>query len=182
MSLHLLNIGTVESSRRSVLGWGAAWAAAGALTGCGFKLRGAQVYAFERIVIGPDPGSALAQELRRSFGPAVQVVRGDEPGKPAQLQLNLINVQREKVVVGMNSSGQVREFQLRVRVTLQLQTPQGKDLIENAEISQQRDISFNETAALSKESEEALLYRDMQTDIVQQVLRRLAKVQATQLD
>ncbi|MFN0162016.1 MAG: LPS assembly lipoprotein LptE, partial [Burkholderiales bacterium] len=33
---------------------------------------------------------------------------------------------------------------------------------------------FNDTQVLAKESEEALLYRDMQTDMVQQVLRRLA--------
>ena len=39
---------------------------------------------------------------------------------------------------------------------------------------QQRDISFTESAALAKEAEEALLYRTMQTDIVQQLVRRLA--------
>lgn len=49
-------------------------------------------------------------------------------------------------------------------------------LIPESEITQQRDITFNESAALSKESEEALLYRDMQSDIVQQLVRRLAAV------
>jgi LPS-assembly lipoprotein len=39
---------------------------------------------------------------------------------------------------------------------------------------QQRDISYNESAALAKETEEALLYRDMQSDIAQQIQRRLA--------
>ncbi|MFB2351784.1 LPS assembly lipoprotein LptE [Priestia megaterium] len=43
---------------------------------------------------------------------------------------------------------------------------------------QQRDISFNETAVLSKEAEEALLYRTMQSEIVQQLMRRLAAVKA----
>jgi LPS-assembly lipoprotein len=47
---------------------------------------------------------------------------------------------------------------------------------------QQRDISYNESAALAKEAEEILMFRDMQTDIVQQILRRLAAVQATQLN
>jgi LPS-assembly lipoprotein len=40
----------------------------------------------------------------------------------------------------------------------------------------QRDISYNEALALSKAEEEAEMYRDMQTDIVQQVMRRLAAV------
>jgi LPS-assembly lipoprotein len=84
--------------------------------------------------------------------------------------------QREKVVVGLTASGQVREFQLRTRVKFRLRTPQGKDLIPETELLQQRDISFNESAVLAKEAEENLLYRDMQTDIVQQLMRRLAAV------
>ena len=57
-----------------------------------------------------------------------------------------------------------------------LRSAQGRDLIPDTEILQSRDISFNETAVLAKEAEEGLLYRDMQTDIVQQLLRRLAVV------
>ncbi|HWI80094.1 MAG TPA: LPS assembly lipoprotein LptE, partial [Ramlibacter sp.] len=72
--------------------------------------------------------------------------------------------------------GQVREFQLRTRVKFKLRTPQGKELIPETELLQQRDISFNESAALAKEAEENLLYRDMQSDIVQQLMRRLAAV------
>jgi LPS-assembly lipoprotein len=79
-------------------------------------------------------------------------------------------------VVGVNASGQVREFQLRIRVKFRMRTPQGRDLINETEISQQRDISFSESAVLSKEAEEGLLYRDMQSDIVQQLLRRIASV------
>jgi LPS-assembly lipoprotein len=86
------------------------------------------------------------------------------------------------VVVGVNASGQVRELQLRMRLRLNLRTAKGKEIIEGDDIVQQRDISYNETAALAKEAEEALLYRDMQTDIVQQILRRLAAIQASQLD
>jgi LPS-assembly lipoprotein len=43
---------------------------------------------------------------------------------------------------------------------------------------QTRDISFNESSALAKETEEQLLYRDMQSDIVQQLMRRLAAVKS----
>ena len=56
--------------------------------------------------------------------------------------------------------------------------PQGKELIPETELLQQRDISFNESAVLAKEAEETLLYRDMQTDIVQQLMRRLAAVKS----
>jgi LPS-assembly lipoprotein len=80
------------------------------------------------------------------------------------------------VVVGLNAAGQVREFQLRIRFKFRLRTPGGREIIPDTEILQQRDISFNESAVLSKEPEEALLYRSMQNDIVQQLMRRLAVI------
>ena len=147
-----------------------------ALAGCGFKLRGSQNYPFQTLAILPNPGGPLAIELRRSFGSSVRVLAPDAPPAQAQVVLELLRDQREKTVVGVNSSGQVREFQLRIRVEFRIYTPQGQELAPIAEIVQQRDISFNESAALAKEAEEGLLYRDMQTDIVQQLMRRLAAI------
>ena len=149
-----------------------------ALTGCGFKLRGNQDFAFTTIAVTPNPGGALAQELRRSFGSAVRVLTAGEPLTAAQVVLDILSEQHEKAVVGVNSSGQVREFQLRIRVKFRIRTRPDDELMPVSEILQQRDISFNESAVLAKETEEAMLYRNMQTDSVQQLLRRLAKVNA----
>ena len=147
------------------------------LAGCGFQLRQAPHFAFTSIAITGAPGSALGNELRRTIasGGNISVVDAARPGS-AQVVLDLLGDQREKVVVGLNASGQVREFQLRTRVKFKLHTPQGKELIPETELLQERDISYNESAALAKEAEEGLLYRDMQTDIVQQLMRRLAAV------
>lgn len=147
---------------------------AGVLGGCGFRLRGQQTFVFTSIAVLPQGGSAMAQELRRSFNNTVRVLKAGEPLNQAQVVLELAGEQREKTVVGVNASGQVREFQLRMRVSFRLTTPDGQDLVEPDEIVQQRDISYTETAALAKETEEVSLYRDMQTDIVQQILRRLS--------
>ena len=146
------------------------------LGGCGFKLRGSLNYAFQTIAVMPNPGGAVAIELRRSFGDSVRVLAPDEPLTKAQVVLDILQEQREKTVVGVNSAGLVREFQLRIRVKFRIRTPQGKELVPEAEILQQRDITFNESAVLAKETEEVTLYRDMQTDIVQQLMRRLASV------
>ena len=175
-------VNDMPNERRLFIHLAGGLAASLGLAGCGFKLRGSQSFAFTRIAIMPNPGGAIAQELRRSFGNQVQVLAPDEPLTSAQLVLTVAEDPREKVVVGVNTSGQVREFQLRLRVRLRLSTAKGKELIEGDEILQQRDISYNETAALAKEAEEALLYRDMQSDIVQQILRRLVAVQASQLE
>jgi len=165
----------LDLSRRRL---GLAALALGCLAGCGFKLRGQQSFAFNSIAINPNPGGAVAQELRRAFGgTSVQVVAA---APSALVLLEVLSEQREKVVVGINASGQVRELQLRIRITFQLTTAQGKTLIESDQILQQRDISYSESAALAKETEEGLLYRDMQTDLVQQIMRRLAVVRSLQ--
>ena len=144
------------------------------LAACGFQLRQAPNFAFNSIYIGTN--SALGKELRRSIASNESVRVVDGAPDTAQVVLDVLAEQREKVVVGLNASGQVREFQLRTRLKFKLRTPQGKELIPETELLQQRDISFNESAVLAKESEENLLYRDMQTDIVQQLMRRLAAV------
>jgi LPS-assembly lipoprotein len=148
--------------------------AALALAGCGFELRKAPDFVFKTIFVGSAEASTLGNELKRSIasGGGVTVVPMDK----AQVVLDVLADQREKVVVGLNASGQVREFQLRIRFKFKLRTPGGKELIPETELLQQRDISFNESAVLSKEAEENLLYRDMQTDIVQQLMRRLAAI------
>lgn len=175
----------LPDQRRSVLrllGTAGVASVLSGLTGCGFKLRGSQSFAFKTIAITPAPGGAVVQQLRHSFGSDVTVLTADFPSNQAQLVLDVSNELRERVVVGVNTSGQVRELQLRLRVTLRLRNAQGKELIAGDEILQRRDISYNETAALAKESEEVLVFRDMQSDIVQQILRRLAAVQTTQLN
>jgi LPS-assembly lipoprotein len=70
----------------------------------------------------------------------------------------------------------VQEFTLRMTVRFNLRTPAGKLLIADAELLQQRDVSYSESAALGKEAEESLLFRSMQSELVQQIMLRLAAV------
>lgn len=148
------------------------------LGGCGFKLRGKQNYAFETIAVMPEKGAAVASELSRYLGDMVRPVAPPAGGVPPEVIVDILGETREKVIVALNASGQVREYQLRIKVRFRMRTSQGRDLIEPTDILQERDISFNESAVLAKEAEEALLYRDMQSDIVQQLLRRIAAVKS----
>ncbi|MES2913210.1 MAG: LPS assembly lipoprotein LptE [Pseudomonadota bacterium] len=148
------------------------------VTGCGFELRKAPNFPFRTIYIPYAEGTALGIELRRSLesGGNVRVITDSRLIDQAEVILDVVSETREKTVVSRNAQGLVREFQLRLRFVFRLRTAKGKELIPNAEILQQRDISFNESAVLAKESEEALLYREMQSDTVQQIMRRLAAV------
>lgn len=150
------------------------------LSACGFQLRQAPDFVFDSVYVSAPTSSQLGNELKRNLASNgnLRVLAEPTPPQQAQVVLDLLANQREKVVVGLNATGQVREFQLRTRIRFRLRTPQGKELIPDTELLQQRDISFNESAVLAKESEENLLYRDMQTDLVQQLMRRLAAVKA----
>ena len=161
--------------RRSLL----ACLAVAPLTACGFRLRGAPQFAFRSLYVQAQPGSPLARELIRTLqgaGGDLVVLTAPAQLPQAEAILDVLSEQQERVVVGLNASGQVRELQLRQRVRIRLRGQQGQEWIADTELLQQRDISYSETIALAKEAEEGLLYRNMQTDIVQQLLRRLAAV------
>ena len=153
-------------------------ATVGGMTGCGFALRTAPNFAFKTLFSPFAEASTLGIELKRSLeaNGNVQVITDARLIDKAEVILDVLSDQREKVVVGLNASGQVREFQLRLRFGFRVRSRKGSELIAATEILQQRDISFNESAVLAKETEEALLYREMQSDIVQQIMRRLGAV------
>ncbi|MDP4613878.1 MAG: LPS assembly lipoprotein LptE [Limnohabitans sp.] len=148
------------------------------LSACGFHLRSAGDYPFKTLFANFSTNSPLGVELRRNLLGTGRITLLTEPTQmtTADAVLDILSEERQQAVVGVNASGQVRELQLRLRVRFRLRTPQGQMLIEPVELAQQRDLSFTETAALSKEIEQATMYRDMQTDIVQQIMRRLSAV------
>ncbi|HEY6512369.1 MAG TPA: LPS assembly lipoprotein LptE [Burkholderiaceae bacterium] len=146
----------------------------GLLAACGFQLRGSTDLPFSRIALeGFAPRSPLAEELRRTLAQSAEVV-----ATPAQAQvvLHALADRRERGVVATTTASQVRELQLRVRLEFRLTTPGGRELIPATELLMTRDMSYSETVALAKEYEEVQLLRSMQSDIVGQVMRRLAHV------
>ena len=154
------------------------WTVAAAFAGCGFQLRQTGDFPFRTLYAGFPTTSPLGAELSRQLRGTgrIELLTEAKQAQQAEVILDILQEQRQRVVVGTNASGQVRELQLRMTVKFRLRTPEGLEWIEPAELYQQRDLSFNETAALSKEVEEAMLYRDMQNDIVQQIVRRLSRV------
>lgn len=153
---------------------GAASLASAALVGCGFTLRGADRLSFRSIALtGFAPRSPLAQELKEAL--ARSVVVEPNPAR-AELVLQALVDARERTVVATTAAAQVREVQLRMRLRWRTQTPSGREVTPPVELALSRDMSYSESIALAKQHEEADLYREMQTDIVAQVLRRLAVI------
>ena len=147
------------------------------LSACGFQLRGAANLPYDTLHVATPKTSAFAVEFRRAITTGSQTRLVDNP-KEAQATLQLINETREKVILSLSGGGRVREYQLRYRIVYRLVNKDNQQLRPATQIALQRDISYNDTDTLAKESEEALLYRDMQSDAVSQLLRQLQTTRA----
>ena len=150
---------------------------AAALSACGFQLRGSGGQfnmPFKSIYLAFPESSPLGIELRRNLRGGDTVVVLD-PTK-AEAQFDVLSEARGKSILSLNSQGRVREYLLTYTLVFRVRDKAGAELLGPTEINLKRSITFNETEVLAKESEEALLYRDMQTDLVQQILRRLAAI------
>jgi LPS-assembly lipoprotein len=148
--------------------------ATAAVSGCGFQLRGSAQLPFETLQAGFAPNSAIGADFRRLVrvqGGTRLVDRIEE----AQVRLEILQEVREKEIVGFSSTGRPREYQLRLRFRL-TEVANGAELIAPTELLLRREITTTDTQLVAKEQEEALLYREMQTDMVQQLLRRLSAV------
>ena len=148
------------------------------LQGCGFALRGAPNYVFDTVAVTPERSGGVAAELARLLGNRVRPAVTPEGSTPPDAIVQILSESRQKVVMGLNAAGLVREFELRLVVRFSVRTPKGTVLIEPTEIRLERNVSFNEATVLSKETEEVMLNRDMQTDAVQQIVRRLAAIKS----
>ena len=154
-------------------------AAALLLSACGFQLRGQAPLPFNSIYVQATGTSSFALQLKRAVR-AGSGTRITDRANEAEVVLQILNELQEKEILSLGAGGRVREFQLRYRVQYRLTDEKNREHIPATEIVLKRDYSFNDEQALSKEAEEALLYRDMRNDAVQQLVRRLqaAKLQS----
>lgn len=147
------------------------------LAGCGFQLRGAANLPYETLHVAAAPTSTFATQLRRAVTSGSQTKVVDNP-KDANATLHVLSELREKTILSLSAGGRVREYQLIYRVSYRVADKDNKELRAPTQIRLHRDFSFNDQDTLSKESEEALLYRDMQTDAVNQLMRQLQATRA----
>jgi LPS-assembly lipoprotein len=142
------------------------------LAGCGFHLRGTADVPFETLYL-PNADSGIALDLRRYVQAGTRARVVDDP-KRAEAILAFTEENREKNILSLTGAGRVSEFQLKYRVGFRVHDGKGGDYVPLTSIALTRDITFSDTDVLAKEAEEQLLFRDMQSDMVQQIMRRLA--------
>ncbi len=143
------------------------------LAACGYHLRGEAVMPFKSIYLSAaNPGSVLIKELRKDLKTnKTEVV--DKPDK-AEVILNISLEQQDKVILSLDATGLVNEYQLRYRVSLRAYDNQQREWLPASDLLLTRDLIFDNSQILAMSSEETMLYQNMRSDMAQQILRRLS--------
>jgi LPS-assembly lipoprotein len=145
------------------------------LAGCGFQLRGSADLPFSSLYV-PGATGGIALDLARNIRAGTNAKVVNDP-KEADAILEFTAETRQKEILSLTGAGRVREFRLRYRVGFRVHDGKGNDYVSQNTLEITRDVSFNDAEVLAKEAEEQLLYRDMQGDMVQQIMRRLSAAQ-----
>ena len=143
-----------------------------ALASCGFHLRGEATYAFSTIYVNAPGAPLLAAEMKRALNSTGSAKTVDD-SKQAQVILDIPLVADDKEVLSISGAGAVEEYALIKRVSFRLHDPLGNDWLPAGEIQLRRSYTFSESQVLARGSQEERLLKEMQTDAVQQLIRRL---------
>lgn len=139
---------------------------------CGFQMRGRADLPFESLYVDGMEFSSFAGKLKRAVERSTSTRLVERP-EDAQAVLSLLGEVQERVILAVSGGGRVREFQLRYRVAFKVHDGKGRDWLPTEEVTLLRDLPYDDTQALAREAEAQLLFRDMQSDAVLQVLRRV---------
>ena len=127
----------------------------------------------------PQQNSPLERELRTAIiSQGTTAIATDR--KSADVTLRILSEQQEKKVLTINAQGQVREFSLIYRLRFDVIGQDATQLVSDTELALQTFMSYSESQAVAKETEERLIYNDLRADAVSQIMRRLAQIKPEQ--
>ena len=145
------------------------------LTGCGFQLRGTLSgnLPYKTMMIALPDTSEVRVWLERYINAAGSTEIIDDP-KLADATFQQLSDSRLKTILSVNTQGRVREYRLQLNYRFRVVNAKGQILVPPNDVSLSRDITFDDSNVLAKDLEEGLLWRDMNNDLVNQIMRRLS--------
>lgn len=143
------------------------------LSACGFKLRGSYELPFETLYINLPESNELYAALKRNIeaGTKTRIVGSQQE---AQATLYVVYDRTSQGILSLSGTGRVTEYQLVRTFSFRVLDQEKRDIVPQREIVLRRDLPYSDDVVLAKASETELLVRDMQSDLVNQILRRLA--------
>lgn len=151
------------------------------LVACGFHLRGhggPVQLAFKSVYLKTANETPFVIDLRN--GLLANKVEVSETSETATVTLEIVAESSDKQILSLSTAGKVLEYQLRYRVELRAYDKQLRTWMPKQEILLMRTLTYDDAQLLAKQQEEALLFKDLRTDAVQQTLRRLSRAKPVQ--
>ena len=150
---------------------------AAVLSGCGFHLRGTNSgnLPYKTMYIAMPETAEVNIWLQRYIKASGSTTIVDESdAKQADAIFQQMSDSRQKTILSVNAQGRVREYRLQLDYRFRVVNQKGQVLVPPNEINLTRDITFDDSNVLAKDLEEGLLWRDMNNDLVNQIMRRLS--------
>jgi LPS-assembly lipoprotein len=151
-------------------------AAVALLAACGFQLQGRTPLPKPLTVSyieAKDKQTEFVQGLRKALLAAG--VRLTSESSQATAIVHVLNDTATPRVLAVSSADLPREYEVTYTVRVSV-TAAGKDLLAPQEITVRRDYSFDEYVLLAKDNEDSILRAALARDLVDIVMRRLARL------
>lgn len=152
------------------------------ISACGFHLKGQYRYAFNRLYITSSAQTSqfMRAHLKQMITAGSHTVVVDDPS--AADAILTLDVRRSRSSKSLGSHGAAEEYALEMVVDYQLKDANGALLLGPDRLVLQRSMTYNTQYALAKAIESEQIYRDIENDAVDQLLRRLASVRDIKTD
>jgi LPS-assembly lipoprotein len=165
---------TYSIGRRQLLGGGLSILAMGALSACGWRLRGKVDLPYKNVLISGNLTQELRDDLDMMFRVNdIQIVKNV---KDAELVIEIISEQNARQVLSYNSAGQITAYRIISRLVFRSFDQNGIELMPESDIYLTRDIDFNQSNIQAFDQQVAEYVKNMRIDIVTQLMRRLASI------
>ena len=147
------------------------------LAGCGYQLRGSaalpEVMAVTHVQ-GLRPYSTLVTDFSHALRTRNVTVTND-PGAATAI-LSITGNNTEKLVLSVDTLGNVLEYEIRQTIRFGISSPDRKPLLAEQSITLSRDFLYTSTDVLAKAHEEKLVRRTLQENLVNLAMLRIASV------
>lgn len=148
------------------------------VTACGFQLRGLPDAQFHTLYIDGVLGAPADQELHQELLHQTHLVLVKQASQ-ADVILHVSPIRNTQQILSLNAVGTVTQYTLYSRLSYRATDNLENELIPPSSLTVSRLFNYNIAQILGKPAEQTLLNKDMEIDLVHQMMRRVLSLHPT---
>lgn len=150
------------------------------LSSCGWHLRGVEPLPeeFKTLYLSvPNETSELSRSLKQSL--RAMGVNLTDKATDAAMTLAITDVKNNRRTVSTSGRGKAAEYELTSLLTYEIRNNEGATLYGPDTVSAEKIYLFDPNSVVSAFEEEQILRKEMQRDLIQQLMRRYQAAKVT---